>query len=115
MSICGFQVIAAICGGLSVVLLIICVASTAWLEADQYRQGLWYECRTENGDGEGCKNNPVTGINILNTSETRTLGRIARLVVSIVFVSLCAPMGEVRGNDFCQHLYLFRMAYITQK
>ena len=57
----SFQVIAVVCGGLSILLLIISIASTAWLEADMYRQGLWEECDTlENGDVD-CRKNETTG------------------------------------------------------
>ena len=59
--IVSLQVIAVVCGGLSILLLIISIASTAWLEADMYRQGLWEECDTlENGDVD-CRKNETTG------------------------------------------------------
>ena len=42
-------------------LLIVSIASTAWLEADMYRQGLWEECDTlENGE-VNCRKNETKG------------------------------------------------------
>ena len=63
----SLQVIAAVCGGLSILLLIISIASTAWLEADMYRQGLWEECETLEDGKVNCKKNEYTG-NIKETT-----------------------------------------------
>ena len=57
--VCVEQVMAAVCGGIALLLLIICNASSYWLHSGDYRQGLWEECCPEGtGDGEGeCSRN----------------------------------------------------------
>ncbi|XP_013780824.1 transmembrane protein 47-like [Limulus polyphemus] len=42
------KVIAFICGLIVILLMILCVASSNWLTADKFRQGLWEHCIDEN-------------------------------------------------------------------
>jgi hypothetical protein len=50
-----FQVIALVCGIIAVILLIVAIAANSWIEAVDYRQGLWQICTYNNvGDIEGC-------------------------------------------------------------
>ena len=60
------QVIALVCGILSLILLIIAIATTSWLETEGYRQGLWEECASEDlGDENAefiCEKNEPTGM-----------------------------------------------------
>lgn len=38
------QVIAFVCGIAVIILMTLCIASSNWLTADKYRQGLWEFC-----------------------------------------------------------------------
>lgn len=51
------KVIAFVCGIISIILLIVAIASTAWLEAENYRQGLWEECFDTEDSGSTCRAN----------------------------------------------------------
>ncbi|KAI0242669.1 hypothetical protein LSAT2_012086 [Lamellibrachia satsuma] len=53
------HVTAFVCGCISLLLLIIALASTSWLEANQYRQGLWQECNWTDVKPTSCSNNPT--------------------------------------------------------
>lgn len=78
------KVMAMICGIVGILLLTIATASTYWLEADGYRQGLW----------EVCKNNPITGDFECSSNEMKpwitacAALSIVTLVVSLVAVIL---------------------------
>ena len=51
------QVIAFVCGLIAIILLIIAIAANSWIEAQDYRQGLWKICTYDNlGDIETCLN-----------------------------------------------------------
>ncbi|CAH1774993.1 unnamed protein product [Owenia fusiformis] len=52
------KVMALVCGIISILLIIISIASTEWLTADgNYRQGLWQDC--QDGREPVCQNNPA--------------------------------------------------------
>ncbi len=55
-----FQIIALVCTIIGLLLLIICIASTSWIHADDFRQGLWSICR-DDGNGEQCGGNESQG------------------------------------------------------
>ena len=78
---CVEQVMAAVCGGIGLLLLIICIASSYWLHSGEYRQGLWEECCPEDtGDGEGkCSRN-----------DSAWIDACAALCVIALIVSLAA-------------------------
>ena len=62
---------ALICGGVALLLLLICVASTYWLHCDDYRQGLWEECRTvDNAEGQGQESCTRNDSRMLNQTAT---------------------------------------------
>jgi len=43
-------VIACICAWLGVVLIVVALASSYWLEADGFHQGLWKCCKADEGN-----------------------------------------------------------------
>lgn len=51
------KIIAFICGIISILLLFISICSTSWLEAEEYRQGLWKECYPNEADEMKCHKN----------------------------------------------------------
>ena len=55
-----FQVTAFVCGLLSVILLIVSLSCTAWLETDGTREGLWEKC-DRIGDDIDCRKNEYKG------------------------------------------------------
>lgn len=53
--------LACLCGVISLILLIVAIASTAWLHSDGYRQGLWEECFISENNTMSCGKNAYDG------------------------------------------------------
>ncbi|XP_064642132.1 transmembrane protein 47-like isoform X2 [Lineus longissimus] len=54
----AIKVIALVCGIITVLLTIVSIASTEWLSAEGYREGLWQECLWDDPEKIECRKNP---------------------------------------------------------
>lgn len=100
------KVMALVCGVLAIILLIISTASTAWLEAEGYRQGLWEECEWDPRDIDNtmnCRANPQKDWILACAS----LSIIAMLVVCIG--TILTGIGLVTNNANKKYIY-YRIA-----
>ncbi|KAK2148299.1 hypothetical protein LSH36_503g00001 [Paralvinella palmiformis] len=100
------KVIAFVCGLIAIILLIIAIAANSWIEAQDYRQGLWKICTYDNlGDIETC----------LNPEASSRAWLLACAILSIVSLLVCVIVVIVTGiglktKDHTQKYKLYRVA-----
>lgn len=64
------KVLSCICGFVGVLLLLMAIATTAWLESDGYRQGLWSECKIGENNTLECYNNGFNDTGVPDANAT---------------------------------------------